>query len=97
MTSQYLFTVEVNEESKNLIKTLRKNLRNTNKGIRVWGRGHRHGVESYRQDLPVALASSWAVYTYVKPMTRWVKVVDVSQQCGYRYVQQPTKWYKKVS
>jgi hypothetical protein len=84
--------VNNNEEGKQLIRLLRKNLRNTPKGIRIRGRGPRNGN---RHDTPHKFAKLFAIYTYTKPTIKSVRVVDLSIPQGYRFVTQPTKYHPK--
>jgi len=89
--TQYLFTVKNDAEGKALISNLRKQFRNTPRGIRTRGRGIRRS--QFYRDLPIGLSERLAVYLYEKPKTKQVEVVDLSAVGGSRWVIQPTKYY----
>lgn len=88
----YLFTIKYDEVGKATIKNLQKNLRGTARRLIVRGRGPRPNRRYYAA-LPLSLAPKVAVYLEDKPKTKFVKVVDLSDKSGYRWVSQPTKWF----
>ena len=97
-----LVIVKNNREGRRLIALLRKHLRDTPKGIRLFGRGYRHGKKAYRQNLPTAMAQRFAVYLYDKPKTRMVKFPVTKMVPGpmieatvHEWKEVPTKWADK--
>jgi hypothetical protein len=62
--SGYLCTIKNDEAGQNFIQTLREQLADIGKHLKLRGRGHRHGIKRYRQDLPISLASHVALYLY---------------------------------
>lgn len=83
-------TVPNTDEGKQFIASLRKFLKGTPKTIKVRGRGYRHGVTKYRQDLPLKLATSFAVYFENRPTFRYRQVTKTVTE----WVKVPTKWGK---
>lgn len=94
MKNNSLVIVKNNREGRRFIATLRKYLRDTPKGVRLFARGHRHGNDSYRQNLPHRLAQRFAVYIYDKPTFKMVRRIRV-QAPVYEWVRVPTKWADK--
>jgi hypothetical protein len=90
-----LFEIPNNEEGREFIKTLRKHLRNSPKGIKLRGRGPRDGSYTQQNSLRLGLSNRFAVYLYTKDTTRIEKVVDLSAPDGYRWISKPTKWHPK--
>lgn len=93
-----------NEEGRQFIKSLRKFLKGTPKTIKVRGRGHRHGIRRYRQDLPLDKAERFTVYFESRPTHVYKKVtktvvetqtvqVPVTKTVWERV---PTKWATTV-
>ena len=62
----YLCTIKNDKAGNDFIQTLREQMADVGKGLRLRGRGHRRGIRRYRQDLPLSLATSFAVYSYRK-------------------------------
>jgi len=62
--SGYLCTIKNDEAGQNFIQTLREQLADIGKHLKLRGRGHRRGIKRYRQDLPISLASHVALYLY---------------------------------
>lgn len=89
-TNNAFVIVENNAEGQQFIKTLRKYLRNTPKGVQVYGRGPRPAYPRYQNNLPHGMSKRLAVYLYDKPTTRMKKV----QRVVTEWVQVPTKWAK---
>jgi hypothetical protein len=94
-----LVIVKNNREGRRFITLLRKHLRDTPKGVKLYGRGYRHGKEAYHQNLPHAMAQRFAVYLYDKPKTRMVKVAVTKLVPGpmveatvQEWKEVPTKW-----
>jgi hypothetical protein len=96
MKNNSLVTVKNNREGRQFIRTFRKYLRNTPKTIRVFGRGPRHGVETYRNTLPQAKAQRLAVYLNDRPKTRMVYVA-VKKLVPGPYVETTVHEWRKVS
>ena len=101
MKNNALVTVKNNREGRRLIALLRKHLRNTPKGVQVYGRGPRP-PECYPRYLPQAKAKGFAVYIFDKPKTRLVQVAVTKMMPGpmvettvqeWKHV--PTKWADK--
>ena len=91
MRNNSLVTVKNNREGRRFIALLRKQLRNTPKGVRLYGHGYRHGNVTYHQNLPHSKSQRFAVYIYDKPKTRMMKVI-VPQPDKVEWRQVPTKW-----
>lgn len=85
------FNVPNNTEGQQFIQSLRKFLKGTPKTIKVRGRGYRHGITKYRQDLPLSLSTSFAVYIEPRPTFRYKTVTKTVTE----WVRVPTKWAAK--
>ncbi len=57
-----LCTIQYDEAGKQFIETLREQMRDIGKRVKLRGRGHRLGVRRYRQELPISKAKFVAVY-----------------------------------
>jgi len=87
-----------NLEGRQLIRSLRKFLRNTPNGVSVRGRGPRKphvGIngkshETLRQDLPLSVATHFTVYFTEKLKFRYIRQTKTVTD----YVRTPTKWGK---
>ena len=102
MKNNSLVIVKNNREGRRLIALLRKHLNDTPKGIKLYGRGYRHGKEIYHQNLPHRLAQGFAVYLYDKPKTRMVNVAvkrlvpgPAVETIVHEWKSVPTKWADK--
>ena len=101
MKNNSLVSVKNNREGRRLIALLRKHLNDTPRGIKIYGRGYRHGKEAYHQNLPHSLAQGFAVYVYDKPKTRMVKVAvkrlvpHMVPTTVQEWKAVPTKWADK--
>jgi hypothetical protein len=62
--SGYLCTIKNDKAGQDFIQMLREQCNDIGKRIKLRGRGHRHGIKRYRQDLPISLASHVALYLY---------------------------------
>jgi hypothetical protein len=59
----YSFKIKNDQDGQTFLRVLRKVVKQKGGGrVKVRGRGHRHGVRRYRQDLPIRLATSLAIY-----------------------------------
>lgn len=65
-SSGYLCTIKNDKAGQDFIQTLREMQSDIGKRIILRGRGHRRGIRRYRQDLPLSLSSSFAVYSICK-------------------------------
>jgi hypothetical protein len=63
---QYLCTIKNDKAGHEFIQTLREQFADMGKGIKLRGRGPRRGIQRFRQDLPLSLATSFALYSYNK-------------------------------
>ena len=102
MKNNSLVIVKNDREGRRFIKTLRKYLRVTPKAAKIYGRGSRHGLKTYHQNLPHAKAQRFAVYIYNKPKTRMVEVAVRKMVPGpmveatvQEWKEVPTKWADK--
>lgn len=84
-------TVPNTDEGKQFIASLRKFLKNTPKTVKVRGRGYRHGITKYRQDLPLEKSERFAVYIENRPTFRYKTVTKTVTE----WVRVPTKWAAK--
>lgn len=57
-----LCTIKNDKAGHDFIQTLREQLDDCGKKVRLRGRGHRRGIARYRNELPVSLATSIAIY-----------------------------------
>ena len=94
MKNNSLVTVKNNQEGRRFIALLRKQLRNSPKGVRLYGRGYRHGKVTYHQNLPHDKAEKFAVYIYDKPTFRMVRRIRVTAPT-YEWVRVPIRWADK--
>lgn len=104
MKNNALVIVKNNREGRRLIALLRKYLRDTPKGVQVYGRGYRHGKVTYHQNLPHHLSQKLAVYITDKPLARLVRVAVTKMVPGpmvettvNEWKQVPTKWGKMTA
>jgi len=58
----YLCTIKNDKAGQDFIQTLREQLADVGKHIKLRGRGHRRGIKRYRQDLPLSLSTHFALY-----------------------------------
>lgn len=86
----HFITVPNNTEGQTFVQSLRKFLKGTPKKVSVRGRGYRHGVTKYRQDLPIHLSERLAVYIGNRPTYRYKLVSKTVTE----WVRVPTKWGK---
>lgn len=64
MNLPYAFKIPYDEDGKAFIRVLRKLRKESGGGrIKLRGRGHRHGVRKWRQDLPLSKAKFVRVYS----------------------------------
>ena len=104
MKNNSLVTVKNNREGRRLIALLRKHLRDTPKGVQVYGRGPRPAYPRYQNNLPHGMAKKLAVYITDKPLTRSVRVAVTKMVPGpmvettvNEWKQVPTKWGKMTA
>ena len=65
ITLPYRFRIKADEDGKAFVRVLRKVVAPTHR-VKLRGRGHRHGSRKFRQDLPLSLATDFAVYVETK-------------------------------
>ena len=59
----YICTIKNDKAGQDFIQTLREQFADIGKRIILRGRGHRRGIERFRQDLPLSLSTSFALYS----------------------------------
>jgi len=62
----YLCTIKNDKAGQDFIQTLREQFADIGKGIKLRGRGNRKGIKRFRQDLPLSLSTSFALYSFNK-------------------------------
>jgi len=61
-SNRYLCTIKNDEAGQKFIQTLREMFMDIGKRIKLRGRGPRCGIKRFRQDLPLSLATHFALY-----------------------------------
>jgi len=61
-SSSYLCTIKNDKAGQDFIQTLREMHEDMGNRIILRGRGYRRGILRYRQDLPLSLSTSFALY-----------------------------------
>ena len=58
----YLCTIKNDKAGQEFIETLREQMADVGKHLKLRGRGPRRGIKRFRQDLPLSLSTHFALY-----------------------------------